>query len=223
MSAPSIPAGGGSLQTRLPRLWLAAQHLFAGFFDRGRHILKHYAGQRRVLEIGCSVGIDSVHFARRPCLYLGVDVDLPAVESARKRYANRPHMRFEAADPRSLDPSAHRFDFILLCGTLHHIPDDAARQVLAHAARLLDRDGRLVVVDYDNRPHPGWLERLILRMEEGEHVRPGTELLAMLRSTPGLRVLSEESFDNAAFLTPWPVMARKKLVLLGRDDDGAAS
>jgi SAM-dependent methyltransferase len=207
-------AGKAPLQTRFPLLWLAVQYAIAGFFDRGRHILKHFRGQKRVLEVGCSVGIDSIHFAGKPCEYLGIDIDPEAVRHARGRFKDRAHMSFKACDLRLLDPARQRFDFILLCGTIHHIPEEELRPILEHAARLLDDSGLLVVIDYALHDQPGVLERLILRLEEGAHIRDRESLLASLSHLEGLEVQSVEVFKNAAFLLPWPVMAHKFLIVL---------
>ena len=147
------------LQSRFPRLWLTAQYLLAGFFYRGRAIVKHLAGRRRVLEVGCSVGIDSVHFANRPCDYLGVDIDADAIALAAGRYRDKGHMRFRHQDVRTLAPAEHAFDFILFCGSLHHIPDADATSILNHTAGLLAPDGIMVVIDYALHDNPGWMER----------------------------------------------------------------
>ncbi len=208
------------LQTRFPLLWLAVQYLVAGYFDRKRHILKHFKGHKKVLEVGCSVGIDSAHFSDKPCRYLGIDIDELSVQAARNKFAGREHMSFETTDLRMLDPGQHSFDFILFCGTIHHIPDEALKPILEHAAGLLEDDGILVVIDYALHDKAGWLERLILRLEEGEHVRDRDSFLSAVRSATSLEMVSEEVFQNAAFVLPWPVMAHKYLIVLRKKRPG---
>lgn len=202
------------LQTKFPRLWLAVQYLIAGFFDRGRHIRKHFSGQKHVLEVGCSVGIDSVHFSDKPCAFLGIDIDQEAIRSAIERYADKPNMRFMNVDIRALSPDKYQFDFILICGTLHHISDNDVMPILSHAAKLLADDGIVVVIDYALQDKPGWLEKFILTLEEGLYVRNQHDFMEMLRSADDLHIVDCETFKNAAFLLPWPVMAHKFLVKL---------
>ncbi|BAH78016.1 class I SAM-dependent methyltransferase [Solidesulfovibrio magneticus] len=197
------------LQSRFPRLWLTAQYLLAGFFYRGRAIVKHLDGRRRVLEVGCSVGIDSVHFSKRPCDYLGVDIDADAIALAAGRYRDKGHMRFLLKDVRTLSPADHAFDFILFCGSLHHMPDADAVSILNHTAGLLAPDGIMVVIDYALHDNPGWMERFILALEEGRHVREQEPFLALLTQIPDMEIAEQEIFRNPAFLLPWPIMAHK--------------
>lgn len=205
------PKGKIPLQSRFPWLWLAAQYLIAGYFDRRRHIRKHYCGQKAVLEVGCSVGIDSGVFSHAK-RYLGIDIDEKAVKMARARFAGNLTMSFEAADIRHLNPETIQFDYILFCGTLHHIPDTDARAVLDHAAKLLTDGGIIVVIDYAPHANPGWLERLILKLEDGHYVRDCNALLDLLHSVKRCEIADLTIFKNAAFLLPWPVMARKFLI-----------
>lgn len=214
MSVTSDSRKAVPLQTKFPRLWLAVQYLIAGFFDRGRYIRKHYSGQKRVLEVGCSVGIDSVHFSDKPCTFLGIDIDQEAINSAMDRYAGKPNMRFMNVDIRTLSPDKYQFDFILICGTIHHISDNDVIPILSHAAKLLDDDGIVVVIDYALQNKPGWLEKLILTLEEGLFVRNQHDFMEMLRTVDDLHIVDCETFKNAAFLLPWPIMAHKFLVKL---------
>jgi SAM-dependent methyltransferase len=203
-----------ALQTRFPLLWLTVQYCIAGYFDRGRQILKHFKNHRRVLEVGCSVGIDSAHFSSKSCSYLGIDVDENAVQNAASRYKGKSHMRFMKTDLRQLDPDQYKFDFILICGTIHHIPDQEILPILEHAEKLLAAEGCLVVIDYAPHANPGWLERLILRLEEGDHVRDTQNVLDIVAKVDALSIENLEFFKNAAFVFPWPVMAHKFLLLL---------
>jgi len=202
------------LQTRFPRLWLAVQYLIAGFFDRGRHIRKHFSGQKSVLEVGCSVGIDSVHFSDKSCTFLGIDIDKEAICSAMERYADKPNMRFMNVDIHALSPDKYQFDFILLCGTIHHVSDNDVMPILSHAAKLLDDDGIVVVIDYALQNKPGWLEKLILTLEEGLYVRNQHDFMEMLNNAGELHIVECETFKNSAFLFSWPIMAHKFLIKL---------
>ena len=219
MTASYTPGSPGSpgkkpLQSRFPRLWLAAQYLLAGFFYRGRAIVKHLGTRRRILEVGCSVGMDSVHFSKRPCDYLGVDIDADAIAMASARYKDKAHMRFRHVDMRTLSPAENTFDFILFCGSVHHIPDADAVSILNHATSLLADDGIMVVIDYALHDQPGWMERFILALEEGRHVRDQQAFLALLGQVRDCEITEQEIFVNPAFLLPWPVMAHKFCIVM---------
>lgn len=206
----TTPSAKRPLQSRFPRLWLAFQYLACGYFDRGRYIRKHYHGQRRVLEIGCSLGLDSRHFAHAPCDFLGVDIDPEAIAHAKKTHAGRAHMRFVCMDLHDLQVAAdERFDFILVSGVCHHVPTDKLVPLLEKAATLLSADGRLVVIDYAPSARPGRLEQFFLDYDEGREIRSRENLLAVLDSISGLAIAEQEIFRNAAFVFPWPTMAYK--------------
>lgn len=215
----TTPPAKRPLQSRFPRLWLTFQYLACGYFDRGRYIRKHSHGRRRVLEIGCSLGMDSSHFADAPCDFLGVDIDPEAIAHAKKTHAGRAHMRFVCMDLHDLDvPEGERFDFILVSGVCHHVPTDKLVPLLEKAATLLAADGRLVVIDYAPSARPGWLERFFLDYDEGREIRSREALLAVLDAVTGLEIAEQEIFRNAAFVFPWPTMAYKFCIAMKKTD-----
>lgn len=217
--SPKIP-----LQSRFPQAWLLFQYVAAGYFGRGRRIRAHYHGQRRVLEIGCSLGLDSRHFANKDCEFLGLDIDPDAVAVANRTYAKRPHMRFVCMDVHDLHPAPEdRFDLILVSGVCHHLPDAPLTALLEQAGRLLADDGRLALIDYAPPERPGLLERFFLRFDDGQHIRSREALLALLRAVPNLEIDRLEIFRNPAFVFPWPIMAHKFSIAMKARGAGAAA
>jgi hypothetical protein len=51
-------------QSNFPRLWLLFQYLVGGTADKRRLAAMYYKGQKKVLEIGCSVGNVSQIFSK---------------------------------------------------------------------------------------------------------------------------------------------------------------
>lgn len=209
------------LQSRFPRLWLAAQYLLCGVLFRRRYVVKGFPPGARVMEIGCSLGLDSIHFRKNTGEFLGVDIDPAAIEQARKRFAKYPHMRFVRQDARTLPDAANRYDRVLLCGSCHHIPDAELVSILQAAADYLAPGGRLVIVDYATNPRPNLFARFILALEEGRHVRATQALLNLVGQADNLRVVGLEEFDNPAFVGPWPLMGRKLRLELARASDAS--
>jgi trans-aconitate methyltransferase len=103
-------------------------------------------GDEAVLDVGCGDGRATSEVASAvPRGYvLGVDSSPEAITYARERYPSSlfPNLEFRVMDARHL-AAERRFDAILSNATLHWVDDHPA--FLAGCARLLKRDGRLVI------------------------------------------------------------------------------
>ncbi|TCT10601.1 ubiquinone/menaquinone biosynthesis C-methylase UbiE [Tepidamorphus gemmatus] len=86
---------------------------------------------RRVLDIGCGLGgIDRLIAERhRVVEVVGIDVEAPLVEAARRLIAGSPvaqTVRFECVSPGPLPFPAERFDVVFSKDSILHVPDKAA-------------------------------------------------------------------------------------------------
>lgn len=82
------------------------------------------------LEIGCSIGVLTRQLADRCDSLLSLDVAEAALEHARSRCADQPHVRFE----RRLVPAEWpegRFDLILLSEVIYYLARDDVRRLAA--------------------------------------------------------------------------------------------
>ena len=82
---------------------------------------------RRVLEIGCGIGTDTINFARHGAQVTAVDLSETSVEIARRRadvYGLAQLIRFYVADAESLSTSVpvEPYDLVYSFGVLHHTP-----------------------------------------------------------------------------------------------------
>jgi 2-polyprenyl-3-methyl-5-hydroxy-6-metoxy-1,4-benzoquinol methylase len=94
----------------------------------------------RVLDYGCSDG--RLATICRPEAYLGVDVNVRALDQAR---AVHPGFRFATSVS-----DRERFDTVAAFAFIEHVADPGAW--LARVASLLEPDGRIVLTT----PHPSW-------------------------------------------------------------------
>jgi SAM-dependent methyltransferase len=97
---------------------------------------------RDVLDAACGVGYGSAEVGRVARRVLGVDVDPEAVAYARSRYA-APNVEFAVMDLASLPLDDESFDTVCAFEAIEHV--SAPEAVLAEVARVLRRDGALVV------------------------------------------------------------------------------
>jgi len=122
---------------------------------------------RRVLEIGCGLGTDTMNFARAGAEVVAVDLSERSLELARQRAQvfGLANVRFVAANVERLADSlpVEPFDLIYSFGVLHHTPDpDAALRALRP---YLAPDGTLKAMVYHRRSYKtaSILARALLR------------------------------------------------------------
>lgn len=118
--------------------------LFERMAERGRG--------RRLLEVGCGIGIDTLRLARLGFgEVVGVDLTEVAVEVAaeRARREGLEGVRFEVADAETLPFEEGSFDLVYSFGVLHHTP--GIERAVAEVHRVLAPGGTAHVMLYHSR------------------------------------------------------------------------
>ncbi|MFZ5861377.1 MAG: class I SAM-dependent methyltransferase [Nitrospirota bacterium] len=122
-------------------------------FEWGRH----GGPYESVLDVGCGEGYHTLYAARFAKQVTGLDVspDALALAEQRARRERVSNVRFVCSDLTSPPLQDASFDCVIAYGdVIGHIPEyDAA---LAQLSRLC-KPGALMVLDYDNKYHPGLL------------------------------------------------------------------
>ena len=90
---------------------------------------------KRVLEIGCGIGTDTINFARHGALITAVDLSEKSIEIARHRaeiFGFQDRTRFIRANAEELDSfvPVEPYDLVYSFGVIHHTP---------HPGRVLDQ------------------------------------------------------------------------------------
>lgn len=118
---------------------------------------EHGGPYESVLDVGCGEGYHSFYAARFAKQVTGLDVSPDALAVAERRAAEQRvgNVRFVCSDLTNPPLADGAFDCAFAYGdVIGHIPDyDAA---LGQLSRLC-RPGALLVLDYDNKYHPGLL------------------------------------------------------------------
>ncbi|MDQ0744057.1 LmbE family N-acetylglucosaminyl deacetylase/SAM-dependent methyltransferase [Clavibacter sp. B3I6] len=135
----------------------------------------------RALEIGCSIGVTTAGLAERVDALLAVDVAPTAVERARARLADVPHVRVEVRDVGDDWPDGS-FDLVVMSEVGYYLDDAAFDRVLAALPGALGAAGTLVACHWR---HP-----------EGDFRRTGDEVHARLAAVPGLHRLMRHEEDD---------------------------
>lgn len=109
----------------------------------------------KLLEVGCSMGNDTIQFARLGLDVTGVDITEAAIELIRKRFAlyDTPG-HFQVADAETLPFEDNTFDVCYSFGVLHHTPNTAG--AIEELRRVLKPGGKAIVMLY-NQYSLNWL------------------------------------------------------------------
>jgi ubiquinone/menaquinone biosynthesis C-methylase UbiE len=177
---------------------------------------------KRVLEIGCGIGTDTINFARAGALVTAVDLSSQSLAVARKRaevFGLQDRIRFHEADVERLAERvpAEPYDLVYSFGVLHHTPDP--EKALRSLRAFVGRGGQLRIMMYHRR---SWkvaglllgeghgrfwdLDRIIARGSEAQSGCPVThsytrrQLAGLLRRTGW-----EPTRMSVAHIFPWRI------------------
>ena len=168
------------------RLW---QQPFADM--KFRPIIEHndMSQVRRVLDVGCGPGTNSLFFEDNE--YLGLDINEDYIIEARKRFGRD----FQVADVCTYQAEPeNRFDFILMNSLLHHIDDQYTDRILEQLAKQLTPDGHIHILDLV-LPSETCIARSLALSDRGDYPRP------LERWEP----IFSKHFETVEF-KPYPIM-----------------
>ncbi|NEU12860.1 methyltransferase domain-containing protein [Methylobacterium sp. BTF04] len=106
----------------------------------------------QALEIGCSIGVLTRRLASRCTSLLSVDVAESALDAARERCADLPHVRFAQGAVPAHWPEG-RFDLIVLSEVVYYLGRDDIAALVGHLRTALNPGGDLVLVHWTGDTH----------------------------------------------------------------------
>jgi ubiquinone/menaquinone biosynthesis C-methylase UbiE len=115
---------------------------------------ERWAG-KRVLEIGCGIGTDTINFARHGARVMAVDLSEESLALARRRakvYGFEDRIDFRQANAEELDralPAGEQYDLVYSFGVIHHTPHP--ERALERMRACLVPGGTLKVMVYNRR------------------------------------------------------------------------
>jgi len=117
---------------------------------------------QRVLDLGCGTGIYAPFFGSD---YVGIDISPTCIKYAQQRYAKN----FQVMDAQKLDFPSESFNAIWVSGVFHHLDDAAARAILREMKRVLEKNGRAVVME--DIPSQKFISKIIEGRDLGQNIR----------------------------------------------------
>ncbi len=121
---------------------------------------------KKVLEIGCGLGTDTINFARAGAQVTAVDLSASSLALARQRAkVFGVDIRFYQANAEELTKvvPVERYDLVYTFGVIHHTPQP--RRAIAQLSNYLDRDSLLKFMVYHR--HSWKVAWLLLKFGKG--------------------------------------------------------
>ena len=117
---------------------------------------------KKVLEIGCGMGIDGSQFAANSAIYFGIDLTENAVNFAKKLFEIRNlEGKFLVSDAELLPFSSNEFDHVYSWGVIHHSPD--TEKIVSEIYRVLKPGGSFCIMVYNRTSINYYIEIMFLR------------------------------------------------------------
>lgn len=123
-----------------------------------------------------------------PESYVGVDMNPRYIERAR---TTQNGYRFEVGDGRSLPFGDGSFDAALITGVIHHLDDASALSLLREGRRILAPERGILVMSEPVPTRKRWnlIGRMVVRLDEGDFIRPSERYVEMAREAFGERAV----------------------------------
>lgn len=116
-------------------------------------ILRWRTARRRLLEVGCSIGVFSTSVAKEFDAVTCIDISSEALRTASQQTAMLDNIELVKCDLRSLRVDV-RYDVILCAEVLYYLPEQSVPEVCEVLDRYLDSGGLIVLVTGYNPRRP---------------------------------------------------------------------
>ena len=137
------------------------------------HFLAYYVKPcpgDRLLDVGCGPGRLAENLP--PGVdYVGIDSNELDISWARQKFQGMNGRDFRCCRLEEISAAESGFDIILMSGLLHHLSDQEVLEVMKASMALLKTGGRIITLDGVRTKDQGWIEKLILDLDRGKHVR----------------------------------------------------
>ncbi|MFO7979777.1 MAG: class I SAM-dependent methyltransferase [Candidatus Aminicenantes bacterium] len=97
------------------------------------------------LDLCCGTGSQCRHVQKK--MIYGTDIDTKILEYARSRM---PYVPFICADGIELPFKENQFRSVIIAYALHEKSQPVRREMMNEVKRVLNKDGKLIIIDYEN-------------------------------------------------------------------------
>jgi ubiquinone/menaquinone biosynthesis C-methylase UbiE len=122
---------------------------------------------KKVLDVGCGTGIHLRRYQKAGCNVYGIDMSPSMLRVSRQRLGKSANLCL--GDASHMPYPDNIFDLIIITLVIHEMPPHIRSGTLFESKRILHKNGRILLIDYNIgpiRPLKGWLfKSLILFVE----------------------------------------------------------
>ena len=136
------------------------------------NFIKPFANMR-ILDIGCGTAA-ILDFLPLDIYYTGYDINTAYINYAQRKYGDRAFF-FNKRVNEMLLPENEQYDVILADGLLHHLNSNEAKELFRIGYRVLKPNGLMLTVDPVLIKNQGAVDKFIISMDRGQHIRRGEE------------------------------------------------
>lgn len=139
--------------------WISASFPYLSDREPFDRIMPGDLTGKRVLEIGCGMGLHTLQLARRGANVTAIDLTAPAVEATTARFRIQDcDAIVQQADAEDLPFASGSFDLVWSWGVIHHSSRTA--RIVREVARVLAPDGEARIMVYNRDARIVWLSLL---------------------------------------------------------------
>jgi ubiquinone/menaquinone biosynthesis C-methylase UbiE len=156
---------------------------------------------KKVLEIGCGIGIDTLEFSRAGAKITAIDISPKSVELTKKRldyYSLTGDVKI--GDAENLDFPDNTFDFVFSWGVLHHTPD--TQKAISEVFRVLKPGGKFCIMLYHRKSLVGLQLYIRYGLLNLRPFKSLNEIFANYLESPGTKALTKSEIKNLFSIFP---------------------
>ncbi|MDQ2962948.1 MAG: methyltransferase domain-containing protein [Pseudomonadota bacterium] len=112
---------------------------------------RRFAAGKRVLDAACGEGYGTALLGAVAASVVGIDIDIKTIDHARTTYGESNRLRFFAASCADMPVPSASFDVVVSFETIEHLQAAQQPEMLSEFARVLARDGVLVISSPNKR------------------------------------------------------------------------
>lgn len=153
----------------IPWIFIGVRSLMQSGFKKEKKIIRENVPRdAKVLDFGCGTGQYAVLFDENS--YYGVDIKGPSLEYAKRTFSNKTFLHFD--DDFRVSLASDSFDWIICSAVIHHIPPSGETRFKSEIVRLLNKDGKILIIDiFPNAHQRTTLGRFLVSADRGKYPR----------------------------------------------------
>jgi len=124
---------------------------------------------KKILDIACGTGAQSIAFAKRGFSVIGIDLSEDMLKRAQKKIKPEYDIKFFQGDAIKTAYANDTFDASSISLGLHGMPEEVAIKILKEMIRVTKRNGQIIIADY-NTPQ-NWLGYQFMKLWESRYYK----------------------------------------------------